>query len=257
MKKLLLLINGDLGLRVLEYVLQDKDSKLVAIVLNGNEKIAAEYRSNVELQLSKRGSKAKIFQHEQTIWESSAFKASLRDCDYGVSVLFGHLIPIATIRHFDGNLFNLHPSLLPTGRGADPIPWGIIDALPHGVSIHMVDQGLDTGKVVSQMELKTSPENTAGEIYSLAMDELFKIFAEFFSSGKTRKVGVKCVPTLRNRKELESLRKSLFDNSLDYEKMIRVIQAFTYNNGNQLKLKYQDGSIWNVSVHLEKQKEPE
>ena len=46
---------------------------------------------------------------------------------------------------------NVHPSYLPAYRGADPIPWEILHKESElGVTIHIIDQGIDTGAIVCQ-----------------------------------------------------------------------------------------------------------
>lgn len=56
--------------------------------------------------------------------------------------------------------FNIHPSMLPMYRGGLPVFWQAFDGVTHsGVSIHSVDQGIDTGKVLLNKEIKL-PEAT-------------------------------------------------------------------------------------------------
>ncbi|MCL0081308.1 hypothetical protein M1N64_03665 [Peptococcaceae bacterium] len=46
---------------------------------------------------------------------------------------------------FQGRAINLHISFLPWNRGADPNFWSFIENAPVGVSIHYLDEGIDTG----------------------------------------------------------------------------------------------------------------
>jgi methionyl-tRNA formyltransferase len=49
---------------------------------------------------------------------------------------------------------NVHPSLLPTNRGPDPLFWTFHDGEHEtGVTIHMMDEGMDTGPIVAQEKL--------------------------------------------------------------------------------------------------------
>ncbi len=48
---------------------------------------------------------------------------------------------------------NLHISLLPWNRGAHPNFWAFHDNTPHGVTIHKIDKGIDTGKYLLQREV--------------------------------------------------------------------------------------------------------
>ena len=49
---------------------------------------------------------------------------------------------------------NVHPSLLPANRGPDPLFWTFHDGHREtGVTIHLMDEGLDTGPIVAQQKI--------------------------------------------------------------------------------------------------------
>ncbi|MDE7354925.1 MAG: methionyl-tRNA formyltransferase [Acetatifactor sp.] len=60
----------------------------------------------------------------------------------------------------------MHPTLLPMGRGRAAIPWAIIKGLDKtGVTMFKLDNGVDTGDIIGQGEIKMSPYITASELY--------------------------------------------------------------------------------------------
>ena len=64
-----------------------------------------------------------------------------------------------------------HPTLLPEGRGRAAIPWAIIKRLEKtGVTLFKLDEGVDTGDILDQVELPMSAETTATDLYQ-AVDE--------------------------------------------------------------------------------------
>jgi methionyl-tRNA formyltransferase len=66
-----------------------------------------------------------------------------------------------------------HPSLLPRHRGPSSINWPIIQgAAKTGLSIFWPDEGLDTGPILLQKEIKIGPDDTVGSIY---FDHLFPL----------------------------------------------------------------------------------
>lgn len=66
----------------------------------------------------------------------------------------------------------MHPTLLPTGRGRAPIPWAIIKGLKEtGVTMFVLDAGVDTGHVVAQSALAIESGETAKTLYG-KIDEL-------------------------------------------------------------------------------------
>ncbi|HVO93667.1 MAG TPA: methionyl-tRNA formyltransferase, partial [Terriglobales bacterium] len=59
-----------------------------------------------------------------------------------------------------------HPSLLPKYRGASAINWALINGESvTGLTLFWVDQGIDTGPILLQKEVKVAPDDTTGSIY--------------------------------------------------------------------------------------------
>ena len=60
---------------------------------------------------------------------------------------------------------NVHGSLLPKYRGAAPIQWAVINGEPEtGVTIMVMDAGMDTGAILEQAVVPISAEDTAGDM---------------------------------------------------------------------------------------------
>ena len=60
---------------------------------------------------------------------------------------------------------NVHPSLLPANRGPDPLFWTFHEGSREtGVTIHLMDEGLDTGPIVAQERLAVSDGITYGQL---------------------------------------------------------------------------------------------
>ena len=47
-------------------------------------------------------------------------------------------------------ILNLHISYLPYNRGSHPNFWAFFDNTPSGVTIHQIDEGIDTGPILYQ-----------------------------------------------------------------------------------------------------------
>lgn len=108
--------------------------------------------------------------------------------DFAVSYRYRHLIRKSIIEYLKGNVINLHISLLPWNRGADPNLWSFLEDTPKGVTIHYVDEGLDTGDIIVQKEVffDYSDENLATTYQKLNEEilELFKSEWPLISTGK-------------------------------------------------------------------------
>ncbi len=70
--------------------------------------------------------------------------------DLAVVVAYGQILPRALLELAPLGFLNVHASLLPRYRGAAPIQWAILNGDTHtGVTIMKIDEGLDTGDILS------------------------------------------------------------------------------------------------------------
>ena len=61
---------------------------------------------------------------------------------------------------------NVHASLLPKYRGAAPIQWAVIDGEKEsGVTIMQMDEGLDTGDMLSKVIVPLDEKETGGSLF--------------------------------------------------------------------------------------------
>ena len=78
---------------------------------------------------------------------------------------FGQILPKEIIEVPKWGALNVHPSLLPKYRGAAPINWAIIRGEKRtGVTIMLMDEGMDTGEILAQEETMIGPGETFGEL---------------------------------------------------------------------------------------------
>jgi methionyl-tRNA formyltransferase len=97
--------------------------------------------------------------------EAQAALAALAP-DVIIVAAFGQILPpqVLDLPHF--GCLNVHASLLPRHRGASPIAAAILAGDEHtGVSIMLMDEGLDTGPVLAQAVTPIAPDETAGQLF--------------------------------------------------------------------------------------------
>lgn len=85
--------------------------------------------------------------------------------DIIVVAAYGKIIPVEILAIPPYGCLNLHPSLLPSYRGATPIPAAILNGdTASGVSIMLLDPGMDSGPVLKQREAPVRDDDTAGSL---------------------------------------------------------------------------------------------
>ncbi len=93
----------------------------------------------------------------------------LQTFDYVVSNGCPFILPISRLAAGGGRRFvNIHPSLLPDLRGADPVPGALLHGRRSGASCHLMDDGIDTGPVIAQVEIDGVDGCDAALLYQLS-----------------------------------------------------------------------------------------
>jgi methionyl-tRNA formyltransferase len=98
----------------------------------------------------------------------------------GILIDFGVIISQTTIDKFSNGIINSHFSLLPNLRGADPITQAILRGHKQtGVSLMVLDTGLDTGDIIAQSTLELTDEMYADETTDILVDISNAMLKEF------------------------------------------------------------------------------
>lgn len=99
--------------------------------------------------------------------------------DFIISYGYRHIMSAPVIGHLRDHIINLHISYLPWNRGADPNLWSFLENTPKGVTIHVVDEGIDTGDIIAQKEMSFHDEwETLYTTYQKLQDAMISLFAE-------------------------------------------------------------------------------
>ena len=86
--------------------------------------------------------------------------------DVIVVVAYGKLLPEYILKAPKFGCVNVHASLLPKLRGAAPIQWSVINGYTEtGVTVMLMDKGMDTGDMLAKATLEIDKEDTAGSLF--------------------------------------------------------------------------------------------
>ena len=103
---------------------------------------------------------------------------------------YGKILPPAVLQLPPLGCFNLHFSLLPKYRGAAPVQWAILNGeTKTGLTVFKMDEGMDTGPILTQMEIEIKPGETYGELEERMAKEGAPFFArslKLWAEGRLR-----------------------------------------------------------------------
>ena len=184
--------------------------------------------------------------------------------DLIIVAAYGLLIPeeILTIPKY--GVVNIHPSLLPKYRGPSPVATALLNGdLITGVSIMLLDKGMDSGPILATENLKITLEHNTQTL----TEELFQIGSNLLVSTIPLLVSGQIVPTSQNKDNVTITKLLTKDdgnidwefNSEDISRQIRAFNpwpsAFTYYNSKRLIIE-KAFSIVNEDINQRSNKSP-
>ena len=137
----------------------------------------------------------------------------LRDSqvDYMISYGYAPVVKPPVISEYRHRIVNVHPAYLPEGRGIYTNFWSFFEGRPKGVSVHFIDQGIDTGEILARQEVVLGSEETlrtSHEKLDRAVERLFIHIWDDLVAGKLVAVDQQTLTDrsyYRNRVESERL----------------------------------------------------
>jgi len=106
--------------------------------------------------------------------------------DFVVLAGFMRVIKQPLLRAFPGRILNIHPSLLPAFRGLEAWRQALEAGVPEaGCTVHLVDEGVDTGKILGQSRVPVLPSDTAESLHAriqVAEHELYPRMVREFAA---------------------------------------------------------------------------
>jgi len=75
---------------------------------------------------------------------------------------------------------NIHPGLNPYNRGWYPQVFAINNKMPHGATIHLMDEEIDHGEIIAQEEISIESFDTSLTVYEKVLDAEISLFDEYY-----------------------------------------------------------------------------
>jgi len=179
--KILCMCGKDIGYLIAEFLLEQKAN--VRFIVNPDEKPGEWYRTPRELNIE-----------ELTESEIAQFKPDLI-----FTAFYNRILPVSIYSIPPLGCWNLHLADSELYRGAHPNIHAIRNGdTEFGVTIHLIDSGIDTGSILAKSVFPLSSSATGRDLYELMVIEGVKLF-------------IRCFPDLAGGKALKLTRAQ--DNS--------------------------------------------
>lgn len=76
---------------------------------------------------------------------------------------------------------NIHPGLNPYNRGWFPQVFAINNGMPHGATIHLMDEEIDHGAIIAQSKVDIFEHDTSKSVYERVVNEEIKLLDQNFN----------------------------------------------------------------------------
>lgn len=151
-----------------------------------------------------------------------------RNIELIVVAAYGKILPKWILDYPTYGCINVHASLLPRWRGASPIQSVILSGEREtGVTIMLMDEGLDTGKIINKKEIPVSADDT----YESLGNRLSLLGAEFLIDTLNEYISGNIIPVSQDETEatycgLIKKEDGRLDFNLTAEELERQVRAF-------------------------------
>jgi methionyl-tRNA formyltransferase len=160
--------DGDVGTRITEWLISNYRKDLALVIVSS--------KNNLYRILMDEGVNCSVYKSSDDVCELA--KNSGQHFDLGILAWWSAIIKEPLLSLPKHGFINTHPSLLPFNRGKHYNFWALVEQAPFGVTLHFVDNGVDSGDIVAQLPIEYGWEDTGGSLYEkacAAIQELFKL----------------------------------------------------------------------------------
>ena len=162
--------SGSFAVPILEALLAAPETDIVAVVSAPDRPVGRKaVVTPVPVAARARELGLTLLQPERIREPSAAAALAALRPALGVLADYGQIVPSSVLDLPPSGILNVHPSLLPSHRGASPIPAAILAGEREtGVTLIRMDAGLDTGPIVAATRWPLTGDETAPELEARA-----------------------------------------------------------------------------------------
>lgn len=162
---------------------------------------------------------------------------------------WSYLLPKNILNLTKHGVIGFHPALLPNNRGRHPIIWALFLGLKKtGSTFFIMDEGADTGDIISQREIEINPLDDAGTLYDKIRNTAITQLLDFTNQLQTKSEFKKVIK--QDKAEGNSWRKrGRIDGKIDFRMntvaILNLIRALTKPYiGAHIEFNDQEIKVW-------------
>ncbi|WP_286766289.1 MULTISPECIES: formyltransferase family protein [Rhodopirellula] len=243
--KLALFADGHVGTQIADWLLKHYADDLCLVVTTQENSITEAAKQHHVPVVA--------FRSEQQVLDFAGTRSIAPDL--GILAWWPRLIRQAFLDFPRHGFINTHPSLLPFNRGKHYNFWAIVEKAPFGVTLHMVEQGVDSGDIVAQRKIAYDWEDNGESLFYRAQTAMVDLFRETYP--KIRLLQFARTPqdlskgSFHHSSELEPASQIMLEQSYQAEDLLNRLRARTFNEHPSCWFEA-DGNKYEVRINITK-----
>ena len=254
--KILLMADYPVGVELVEYLVKENET-IVGFVKHPPELDKCSKKILELLSLpDNRIIDGRFAMSKQGIEKIKQLKPDVILCIFWGLILPPEILDIPAM-----GCINFHCSYLPFNRGKNPNVWPFIDGTPAGITIHYMDQGVDTGDIIAQRQIDIEPVDTAKTLYDKLTAGFLPLFKETWpqiKDGTAKRIAQDpSQSTFHYAKDFHQLDEIDLEKEGTGREFINLIRAKTFQTHPSITFKDESGKKVQVRIKLEYSQEDE
>lgn len=155
----------------------------------------------------------------------------IHEAELFISMSFNQILKSEIINIAPEKFINCHAGKLPFYRGRNPLNWALINGEEEiGVTTHYVDEGIDTGDIITQKTIRVTSQDT----YSTLLDKVIKVCpmclceaVQAIESGKVRPIKQSEIHPIGTYFGMRRVGDEILDWSWSSERIFNFVRAIT------------------------------
>lgn len=241
----ILFADGSVGLQIVNWLLENYRSD-IGFIFTTDENGITEAARAARIPTA-------IFSTERDL-----VRATTQGCDghftWGLLLWWPRIVRQATLALARNGFINTHPSLLPFNRGKHYNFWALVEQAPFGVSLHIVDEGVDSGDIVAQRQIAYDWEDSGATLYEKATRSMLELFKSAYP--EIREGRITCIPqdltkgSVHRAPELEKASRIDLDEFYRARDLLNLLRARTFPGYPACSFRESNGDEFEVRVDI-------
>ncbi|WHY64944.1 phosphoribosylglycinamide formyltransferase [Neobacillus sp. SuZ13] len=164
---------------ILDSINSKKINNVDVVLLVSDRPEALAVRTAINESIPVFSFTAKDYPNKQAYEEEILEKLTLLEVEFIVLAGYMRLLGHVLLQAYDRKIINVHPSLLPAFAGKDAIGQALDYGVKvTGVTVHFVDEGMDTGPIIDQRAITIDSEETRETLIKKIQEQEHKLLPE-------------------------------------------------------------------------------